>query len=283
MFINLYSLSTITTIFLGSTNLDWQGAVTIVWSSFVHWAIRSVRLKGIRDGTLSVSENTMYKINKLLDIRVSRQVVKKKKKDKKGIRAKSPNRIWHADITTLKTLDNKRYYISLVIDNYSRCILSYAISDKVSGLVTTSTIQEAYTKASAITKSLNVDLIVDGGPENNNIHINNFISQSEINIQKLVALRDINFSNSMIERVNMTLKYRYIFPKNPRDLKHLQRILRYFIYDYNIIRPHGQLKGLTPNEAYIGLKIDDNHRTQVLQQARIARLAHNRGNTCSKC
>jgi len=249
----------------------------------LHWSIRSVHLNGINKATLSVSENTMYKVNKLLGIRKSRSLIKKKKRHKQGIRASAPNRIWHADITTLKTLDNKRYYISLVIDNYSRYILSYAIKEKVSGLVTTSTIEEAYQKASRITNDLNVDLIVDGGPENNNKYIHNFISQSNINIKKLVALKDINYSNSMIERVNHTLKYRYIFPKQPRDLKHLQRILRYFIKDYNSVRPHGKLKGLTPEQAWNGFYANEKHRITLLKAARLKRLAYIKANKCHKC
>ncbi len=248
-----------------------------------HWSIRSVHLNGIRNNTISVSENTMYKVNKQLGIRKSREVVKKKKRHKQGIRATTPNQIWHADITTLKTLDNKRYYISLVMDNFSRRILSYAVSDRVAGLVTTSTIKEAYEKAKQVTDNLNIDLIVDGGPENNNIHINNYFNKPEINIEKLIALKDVDSSNSMIERVNRTLKYRYLFPKQPRDLKHLKRILNYFINDYNMIKPHGKLKGLTPDEAWSGVQINDKHRTTVLKEARIKRLAYNRANKCEKC
>lgn len=249
----------------------------------LHWSIRSVHLKGIRDGRLSVSENTMYKVNKALEIRKPREVVKRKKRHKQGVRATAPNRIWHADITTLKTLDGKRHYISLVMDNYSRRILSYAVSDRVSGLVTKSTIVEAYEKAKNISNNLQIDLIVDGGPENNNIHINNYFSRPDINIEKLIALRDIDSSNSMIERVNRTLKYRYLFPKQPKDLKHLKRILNYFIKDYNTIKPHGKLKGLTPDEAWRGVQINEKQRTTILKEARVKRLTYNRANKCQKC
>ena len=75
-----------------------------------HWSIRSVFYHGIRNGELSVSLNTFYKVNRLLGIRKTKDRFKKKKR-KKGIRAKQPNEIWHADITTLKTSDNKRYYL----------------------------------------------------------------------------------------------------------------------------------------------------------------------------
>jgi transposase InsO family protein len=248
----------------------------------LHWSIKSVYYKGRREGKLTISENTMYKMNKVLGIR-DRKKKNKKKRHKTGIRAQKPNQYWHADITKVKTLDNKWYCVYLVVDNYSRYILSYEVHDTVSGLVTKSTLVEAYRKAKEITPNLNVNLIVDGGPENNNIYVNGFIEQSEINMKKLIALKDIQKSNSMVERVNMIFKHQYIYPELPRDLKHLKRILRYFIQDYNINRPHGMLNGATPEEAWKGISINTDLRTKVLKQARIDRLAYNRENRCEKC
>jgi uncharacterized protein involved in tellurium resistance len=68
----------------------------------------------------------------------------------------------------------------------------------------------------------------------------------------------------------------------PRDLKHLKRILIYFIKDYNTVKPHGKLKGLTPDEAWRGVQIDDKHRTTILKTARMKRLEYNRVNKCNK-
>ena len=190
----------------------------------------------------------------------------------------------HADITTLKTLDNKRHYIYLLIDNFSRRVLSYEIRDRVSGLVTAKTIYEAYNAALNIeSQAIDVKLIVDGGPENNNIHVDGFINQSSINIEKLVALRDIDKSNSMIEALNKTLKYHYIFPTKPKDINQLKRTINYFIEDYNFNRPHGSLNGLTPDEAYNGVQLPENYRTKILKQARIDRLTINRENKCNIC
>ncbi len=249
----------------------------------LHWSMKSVHFHGIRNGQLSVSLKTFYKINRLFGIRKTKGKVVKKKKPTKGIRASAPNRIWHADITIMKVLNGKKYYIYLLIDNFSRKILSYDIREKVSGMVTTSLIEEAHDKASAISDNLNVDLIVDGGAENCNIHLDSFISQSKIRIEKYIALKDIPYSNSMIERVNRTLKYRYLFPKEPRDLRHLRRIVRYFINDYNNKRPHGALDGLTPHEAWSGIQLDKTRQTQVLNKARADRKAYNKENRCRLC
>lgn len=248
----------------------------------LHWSIRSIYFKGIRDKSLSVSLNTMYRINRLLGIRKTKDRVRKKKHPK-GIRATAPNAIWHADVTSIKTLDGQRHFIYLLLDNYSRYILSHWVTDAISGLIRTETIEEAYYKASKIQSNLNVDLIVDGGPENNNIHVDRFINRSAVNIKKLVALRDIQYSNSMIERANRTLKYRYLHPRQIRDKKHLERTLSYFIKDYNTIKPHGSLEGLTPKEAWEGYSLPSTFRTDVLKQARVKRLAYNKAHRCQKC
>ncbi len=248
-----------------------------------HWSMMSIYWDGVRNGLITVSENTFYKVNKLLGIRGNQKTIKKKKRHKPGIRAKAPNEIWHADITTLKALDGKRYYIYLLVDNFSRQILSYSIQERVSGLITKQTIQEAYSKALLLGEDLNVKLIVDGGPENHNFHVNDFVKKSEINIEKLTALKDLNYSNSMVERINRTLKYRYIFPKEPRDLKHLKRIVQYFIKDYNIRKPHSKLQGLTPDEAYRGIKPPNRQKILLIKQAKQERLRYNKENRCMKC
>lgn len=248
-----------------------------------HWSMKSIYYNGIRKKKISVSLNTLYMINRRLKIRDTIGNRRKKKKPKTGIRAAAPNQIWHADITVLKTLDGVKQYIYLVIDNYSRKILSYEVCDKVSGLVRLSTLEESYEKAKGLSENLNVKLIVDGGSENNNIHIENFINRSEINMEKLIALKDIDYSNSMVEATNKTIKYRYLFPDHPHNKDELISTLSNAVHDFNDVCPHGQLKGLTPNEAWRGVKSIDNLRTQLLQQAKIDRLEYNRTNVCRFC
>ena len=41
-----------------------------------------------------------------------------------------------------------------------------------------------------------------------------------------------------------------------------------------------KLNGLTPDEAWRGIQINDNHRTSVLKDARVKRLEYNRANKC---
>lgn len=132
---------------------------------------------------------------------------------------------------------------------------------------------------------LNVKLIVDGGAENNNLYIDEFINREGIHIEKLIALKDIDYSNSMIEATNKTIKYRYLFPVHPHNIDELREILNYGVKDFNETCPNGQLKGLTPYEAWMGktVKSINQQRTILLKEAKKNRLAYNRVHTCELC
>ncbi|MDH5382479.1 MAG: integrase core domain-containing protein, partial [Cyclobacteriaceae bacterium] len=125
-----------------------------------------------------------------------------------------------------------------------------------------------------------VELVVDGGPENNNYVVENFINSAEVDIKKSIALKDILFSNSMVEATNKLLKYRYLFPKVIEDGEQLKTALEKSINDFNEIRPHGKLSGLTPSEAYSGQNVPVVFDPEVLKQ----RIHQNQSNTgCEIC
>jgi hypothetical protein len=62
-------------------------------------------------------------------------------------------------------------------------------------------------------ENLKQDLIVDGGSENNNITIHEFIKNCKVWIDKKIALKEVLFSNSLIEGNNRILKQTYLKDK----------------------------------------------------------------------
>jgi len=113
--------------------------------------------------------------------------------------------------------------------------------------------------------------------------VEGFISYSSISIHKLVALRDVHFSNSIVEAVNKVVKYRYLFPKKLPDGVSLDKAVREAILDYNDFRPHGSLDGLTPTEAYSGIDKESMCTHEKLKTVQKARIDHNRKSRCQKC
>jgi putative transposase len=226
------------------------------------WPIISIAWLAIRKGILSAAPQTWYKYVKILGITRAKSKSRRKKRDI-GIRASKPNQIWHADLTIFRPLDNVKAYIYFIIDNYSRYILAWKVSLKYSASIVFENLKKAYFSAIQTSMQIkkpipHVDLIVDGGSENNNRVIEDFLALPEITVKKIIAQKDIIFSNSMIEAVNKLVKYRHLYL---HDFDALQKHLHSFILIYNNERPHCSINGLTPLEAYKGKSMDKNKIT----------------------
>ena len=74
--------------------------------------------------------------------------------------------------------------------------------------------------------------------------------------------------------------YRYLFPGNIQDGNQLKAVLEKSINDFNNVRPHGKLGGLTPSEAYQGQNVPISFDPEALR----TRINENRGNAgCTEC
>ncbi len=243
------------------------------------WPVSSIAYYALRENIISVSLATWYLYKKKLCI--DRMPVPKKEKYSTGLRASYPDQIWHADITIIKTLDGIKHYVYLLMDNFSRFILSWRIEEVVSGRIRVETIREAYKKYHA--KNIITTLITDGGPENDNNEMDRFILNEATGFNSAIALEDIPFSNSMIEAQNKLFKYRYLFRQEYSTGGDQKRIFAEDLFDYNIRRPHVSLRGYTPGEAYSGLSNMEMIWSDQIKQARRDRLAANRMEVCSLC
>jgi putative transposase len=246
---------------------------------FRFWPLASIAYYALRENIVSVSLATWYLYKKKLGIK--RQSIPKKIKYSSGIRASFPDQIWHADITIVKTRDSRKYYVYLLIDNFSRFILSWKIEHSVSAKIRVDTIREAYNKLK--TRVKNITLITDGGPENDNDIMNTFAINETEGFKTAIAQRDIPFSNSLIEAQNKLFKYRYLFRQEYNNEDELRRVFENDVFDFNCRRPHVSLKGFTPNEAHSGLSLSPSDWSEYINQARKARVIENRKQICELC
>ena len=137
-------------------------------SQYKTWCIRSIWGKAIRDGVVSMAESTWYKYARKLGYSEAKKPEKKPRK-KGSFNASRPNETWHMDISQYKTLDHVVFYIYTVVDNFSRKILSWDISTKKCSKIRTETVKQAIKNEFDVNLgNQNLDLIVDGGSENNN-------------------------------------------------------------------------------------------------------------------
>lgn len=219
---------------------------------FSNWSIRSVYGYAKRRGWTDLSLNTWYNYNRKHTYRLIPAKGRYKKKYV-PLTAEKPNHIWHADVTIVDTLDGNRYYVYLVVDNYSRHWLNWKVHDSISGEIRTQTIKEAIQQEfGGDMGDHSLDLIVDGGSENVNHTIKDFLDQSNINIDRKIALKDIKQSNSLVEASNKTLKYDYLFRQPIKNKHDLIRIMKKTAYDFCYVRPNLSIGShfQTPYEAH---------------------------------
>jgi Integrase core domain. len=241
-----------------------------------HWPATSIAWKLITEQSIHAHVSTITGYAKRLGLINPTHFHKSRKRG--SFSATAPNQAWHLDATIIMTDLHEKAYLQLVIDNYSRKIIAWEISGTISGLQTTTLLKKAFASLSgAVPESF--DLIVDGGPENNNSRVSAFLNNTPI--RKLVAKVDVAFSNSMIEAVNKILKYQYLFRKSIPDLAHIVEFVRKAIEDYNS-RPHYFLRGVTPNDAYTGKVFNREEYRKGIESARAKRIAENR-KSCAPC
>jgi transposase InsO family protein len=246
------------------------------WSSSAVWA------KAVRLGKVSMSRTTWYHYARMLKLNVTRKTYKAKRKEV-SVRATQPNEIWHMDVSQYITADNVKFYIYTVVDNFSRKILAYDYSKKLSAAIRVKSLRRAaeeqfevnFDKINKTKPSLN--LIVDGGSENNNKTVHDFIRNAHIDIDKKIALKDVTYSNNMVENPFKTMKSKYFRGKEIFESTFAQE-LHHFVQDFNSERPHYAHELYTPDEVHLNPEIKGTRPD--LAQARQKRLETNRNYCC---
>mgnify|MGYP001799565919 CR=1 FL=1 len=128
-----------------------------------------------------------------------------------------------------------------------------------------------------------IDLITDGGPENINRTVDTFLEEEKVHMNRKIALEDLAFSNSMVEATNKIVKYHYLFPAKLKHGVELKNRLPEVVHDFNEVRPHHQLRGLTPAEAYAGQGVNTLLLDRLAQKARKVRKEANQSHLCKVC
>ena len=121
--------------------------------------------------------------------------------------------------------------------------------------------------------------MADEGSENFG-EVQNFLAEANSpKLSHIIAQRDIEFSNSMIEATNKNLKYRFLYHKHIPNHNELFKYVRQAVNDYNN-RPDDVLSGLTPTEVLKGKTIEKNCLHIKLLLAKTARIIENKKQKC---
>jgi len=149
------------------------------------------------------------------------------------------NQIWSSDIIYYQ-VGEKCYYLTFVIDLFSRRIVGYHVSKR---LLTQETTIPALTMA-IIDRKPAYGLIFhsDAGGQ---YYCKEFLRITEGN-QIKNSMCEMAYENPYAERINGTIKNQYLKGYNPKDFESLKKMTKRAVYNYNYIKPHSSLNKLSP-------------------------------------
>ena len=159
------------------------------------------------------------------------------------------NQVWSSDITYYK-LKDRFYYISLIMDVFSRRIIGYELSDNL--------------RAENNIRALKMALKTRGIKHYNNglIHHSDrgsqYVSKDYLNVLQTygiqVSMCRSVYENTHLERVNRTIKRQYLQKWTISNRYELRQRLTDAIDAYNYDKPHYALNKLTPVDYEISIK-----------------------------
>ena len=151
------------------------------------------------------------------------------------------NQVWVSDITYYQIRDQV-YYITLIMDLFSRRIVGWNASDSLRTDETTLKALSMAIKNRCISLNSNLIFHSDGGGQ--------YFSKEFRKLTDHYGIRNSMcesvYENPHAERINGTIKNAYLIPYGPRDFSELKTMLEKAILLYNTKKPHQSLDRCTP-------------------------------------
>lgn len=208
-----------------------------------------------------ISEASAYRILKERDLITSPAFVVIKAADEFRDKTTRPNELWQTDFTYLKVTGWGWYYLSTILDDYSRYVVAWRLCTTMKAEDVTDTLQDALVASGcdAATVVHKPRLLSDNG--------SSYISGD---LAKWLDAKDMDHvrgapnhpqTQGKIERWHQTLKNRVLL-ENYYLPGALEQAISQFIDHYNHHRCHESIGNVTPADAYFG------RAPQILEERR---------------
>jgi putative transposase len=212
-----------------------------------------------------VSEASVYRLLKAHDLITSPAFIVIKAADEFKDKTTAINQLWQTDFTYLKVIGWGWFYLSTILDDFSRYIIAWKLCTTMKAEDVTDTLQLALA-ASGCDQARVVHkprLLSDNGSSYISADLAEWLDGK--GMQHVRGAPHHPQTQGKIERWHQTLKNRILLENYylPGDLEaHIGR----FVEHYNHRRYHESLKNLTPADVYFG-----RGQTILLQRERIKR------------
>ena len=195
-----------------------------------------------------ISEATVYRILKEHDLVTSPAWIVLKAADRFEQPTTAINQLWQTDFTYLKVTGWGWYYLSTVMDDFSRYILAWRLCQTMSAREVTATLKVAL-KTAGLTKKQRPKLLSDNGPCYISAELQDWLKEHELSHTRGKPYHPM--TQGKIERCHRSLKNRILLDHYylPGDL---EREIGEFVTHYNERRYHESLNNLTPEDVWRG-------------------------------
>jgi transposase InsO family protein len=198
-----------------------------------------------------VSEASVYRLLKAHDLITSPAFIVMKAADEFHTKTTAPNQLWQTDFTYLKVIGWGWFYLSTILDDFSRYIIARKLCTSMRVDDVTDTLNLALTASGCAQAHVRHKprLLSDNGPS----YVASDLAEW-LNKQKIEHIHGAPChpqTQGKIERWHQTLKNRILLENYflPGDLENQ---IDNFIAYYNHQRYHESLKNLTPADVYFG-------------------------------
>jgi putative transposase len=163
----------------------------------------------------------------------------------RGVEITRPNQVWAMDITYIP-MERGYVYLAVVLDWFSRCVLSWSVSITMEAAFCVETLEDALARHGK-PEIFNTDQGSQfTGAAFTGVLIKNRIA---ISMDGKGAWRD----NVFVERLWRSVKYEEVYLRAYDTASEARASIGRYLDFYNCRRPHSSLDGSTPNHAYFTL------------------------------
>ena len=225
-----------------------------------------------------VSEASVYRLLKAHDLIASPAFIVVKAAEEFHTKTTAPNQLWQTDFTYLKVIGWGWFYLSTVLDDFSRYIITWKLCSSMAASDVTETLELALVASGCAQPCVRhrPRLLSDNGP----CYIAGELAQW-LDKQAMDHVRGAPChpqTQGKIERWHQTLKNRILLENYylPGDL---EAQVGAFVHHYNHQRCHESLRNLTPADVYFGrgqtILLDrERIKRQTIQQRRLIHHQH---------
>src|ERR1700759_2653443 len=225
-----------------------------------------------------VSEASVYRLLKAHDLITSPAFIIVKAADEFHTKTTAPNQLWQTDFTYLKVIGWGWFYLSSILDDFSRYIIAWKLCTTMAAGDVTSTLEKALVAAGCSQMHVRHKprLLTDNGPSYIAAGLAEWLDKRKI--EHLCSAPCHPQTQGKIERWHQTLKNRILL-ENYYLPGHLEAQIEAFVEHYNHRRYHESLSNVTPADVYFGraqtiLLERQRIKHRTIQQRRLLNLQH---------